>query len=274
MSRSPDEVLAGIPDWAGARWEVLSGGLTNTSYRVFKGDRTGVLKLDDGPREEPFNTRAAEAEIQSVAANASLAAPVILAGAGVYFTEYVEGAAWARSNLTEDSEFDQLAVALKQLHALPPAGRIFDANAAARSYVEKMDGLDPAVVAHCMEIIWNTGLPRNLCCCHNDLVAENLILASRLMFIDWEYACDNDPLFDLATVIEDHQLSDAQLVRLLDAYFDGEGWQWRRALEQQRKLYRALLCLWMASRPDSDAVEVRSVVGRLTNRQADSRHRS
>jgi len=264
MSRNPDEVLAGISDWAGARWEALSGGLTNTSYGVFKGDRTGVLKLDDGPREEPFNTRAAEAEIQSAAASVGLAAPVILAEVGVYFTEFVEGSIWARSNLTEDSEFDRLAAALKQLHALPLTGRLFDAHAAARSYVEKIDGLDPAVVAHCIAVISNVRTPPNLCCCHNDLVAENLISGSSLVLIDWEYACENDPLFDLATVVEDHQLSDAQLVRLLDAYFDGEGRQWRRALEEQRKLYRALLCLWMASRPDSDAASLQTVVERLT----------
>ena len=39
--------------------------------------------------------------------------------------------------------------------------------------------------------------PRAPCCCHNDLVVGNIIAAPEIRFLDWEYACDNDPFFDL-----------------------------------------------------------------------------
>ena len=84
------------------------------------------------------------------------------------------------------------------------------------------------------------------------------------MFLDWEYACDNDPFFDLATIVEHHELSDAHTAELLNAYFDGDGQRWRHHLERQRKLYLALLCLWMASRPDSDTAALALVVQRLS----------
>jgi thiamine kinase-like enzyme len=86
--------------------------------------------------------------------------------------------------------------------------------------------------------------PMNLCCCHNDLVAENIIATPDIRFLDWEYACDNDPLFDLAVIVAHHGLSDGQARVLLDAYFDGNGDAWRRQLGVQVRLYNALNWLW------------------------------
>jgi thiamine kinase-like enzyme len=150
------------------------------------------------------------------------------------------------------------------VHSLPLTGRSFDATVAAKRYVAEITGLESAVVEHCTSTISKMRSPHNLCCCHNDLVAENLITTPELMFLDWEYACDNDPLFDLATIIEHHELSDSQAELLLNAYFGGDGLRWRKSLERNRKLYLSLLCLWMASRPDGDATALENVVERLS----------
>ena len=83
------------------------------------------------------------------------------------------------------------------------------------------------------------------------------------MFLDWEYSSDNDPFFDLATIVEHHELNDQQVTVFLDAYMDDDGQRWRAHLEQQCTLYLALLCLWMGSRSDSDPVELDSVALRL-----------
>ena len=264
VTLSPEQVLAEIPGWEGAGCTKLSGGLTNRSWRVTAGKKSGVLKIDDGPREAPFNTRCAEANTQNMAARVGLAPYIILANDQYFFTEYVEGVVWQRSCLEEDGNLELIATALQRLHALPLTGRSFDAGIAAKRYVERIAGLDVDVVRKCTEIITRMRLPQNLCCCHNDLVAENLITTPELMFLDWEYACDNDPFFDLATVVEHHELDDTQVTRLLDAYLDGDGRRWREHLEKQRELYLALLCLWMGSRPDSDPKELQKVAARLT----------
>lgn len=263
VTLTPEQVLANIPAWEGASYTELSGGLTNRTWRVTAGDKAGVLKIDDGPREAPFNTRCAEANTQNIAARAGLAPHIILADDGFYFTEFVDGVVWQRSCLEDDSNLELIATTLRHLHALPLTGRSFDAGVAAKRYVERVTGLDADVVRKCTEIIARMRLPQNLCCCHNDLVAENLITTPDLKFLDWEYACDNDPFFDLATVVEHHELSDAQVTKLLDAYLDGDGQRWRAHLEKQRKLYLALLCLWMGSRADSDTVELQKVATRL-----------
>jgi len=263
VTLTPEEVLADIPGWESASCTELNGGLTNRTWRVTTGGKEGVLKIDDGPREAPFNTRCAEANTQNIAARAGLAPYIILANDGLYFTEFVEGVVWQRSCLEEDSNLELIAAALQRLHALPLTGRSFDAGVAAKRYVERIAGLDADVVQKCTEIIARMRLPQNLCCCHNDLVAENLITTPDLKFLDWEYACDNDPFFDIATVVEHHELSDAQVTKLLDAYLGGDGQRWREHLEKQRKLYLALLCLWMGSRPDSNPGELQEVASRL-----------
>lgn len=263
VTLTPKSVLAGIPGWEGATITELKGGLTNKTWRIVKGARAGVLKIDNGSRDAPLNTRCDEGYVQNAAAKAGLAATVILANDGVYFSEYLEGTVWTRDSFRLAGNLELIAAALKRLHALPLTGRALDARVAAKRYVEKVAGIDSSVVEKCTDIIHRMRLPHNLCCCHNDLVAENIIATPDIMFLDWEYACDNDPFFDLATVVEHHELDDALVTQFLNAYLGGDGERWRNHLERQRQLYLALLCLWMASRSDSDPNELERVAQRL-----------
>ena len=73
---------------------------------------------------------------------------------------------------------------------------------------------------------------------------ENIVNTPETRFLDWEYACDNDPFFDLATVAAHHELSPAQRDVLLNAYFDGDGSRWREQLERRVVVYESLLYLW------------------------------
>ena len=263
MSISPDDILAEIPGWENASFTRLSGGYTNRTWHVVHGERAAVLKIDDARRKQPFNTRSAEAIVQTSAAKAGLAAKVILAKDGMYLTEYAEGTVWEWDSFATNPNLELLAAALKRVHSLPRTGRTFDTAFAAKRYANEIRDLHPGIIARCSDIVTSMRKPQNLCCCHNDLVAENMITTPDLMFLDWEYACDNDPFYDLATVVEYHELKDSQTEFFLDAYFDGDGQRWRESLEEYRKLYLALLLLWTASRPKSDEEDVAEVVGRF-----------
>lgn len=264
MGQSPAELLANVPGWDGASFERLTGGLTNDVYHVRVGGKSAVLKVDQGPRQSPFNTRLAEAQIQAGAAEVGLAASVIAADEQMYLTEYLEGDVWTPTTLQDEHSLSLLGSSLRKLHSLPLTGRCFDAAAAASQYAQGIEVLDNSVVALCLQQFAGIRMPRNLRCCHNDLVAENIISTPELMFLDWEYACDNDPLFDLATVVEHHNLSDTQSKQLLDAYFDSDGSRWLENLVTYRRMYVALLCLWMASQPGCDSDELDRVVTRIT----------
>ena len=244
MSIAPETVLAEIPGWEHARVSRLSGGLTNRAWLVETGDRRAVLKIDDRPRNAPYNHRKAEAQIQSVAAQQGLANEVLLVTDTVYMTEYLEGNVWAITCLQKDENLDALAAALRRLHALPLTGRTFDAISAARDYARRIEKSDLTKVSDCLQKIESMPLPHNLCCCHNDLVVENIITTPDVRFLDWEYACDNDPFFDLATIVAHHKLSPERTDYLLHAYFDGDGHRWRSHLAGQAEFYEALLWLW------------------------------
>ena len=197
------------------------------------------------------------------AVEAGLAAKVILAKDGMYLTEYVEGTVWDCYTMGTNADLELLAAVLKRVHSLPLTGRTFDTAFAAKRYADEIRDLHPGIIARCSDIVTSMRRPLNLCCCHNDLVAENLISTPELKFLDWEYACDNDPFFDLATVVEHHELNESQVVLFLNAYFHGDGERWRENIEKNRKLYLALVLLWMASLPDSDADEIKSVAERF-----------
>jgi len=247
--QSPESLLADLPEWAGATFKELSGGLTNRTLLVEADDRRAVLKIDEKPRETPFNSRQRESQIQSVAAEHGLASKVLLATDSLYMTEYIDGVVWSGACLGDNTNLDSLAAALRKLHALPLTGRTFDAIGAAREYTRDIDESEAQRVSDCLRKIEAGPRPHNLCCCHNDLVAANIINTPDVCFLDWEYACDNDPFFDLATVVAHHKLSAEQSDYLLHSYFSGDGERWREQLVRQTSVYEALLWLWEASRP-------------------------
>jgi thiamine kinase-like enzyme len=246
-STGPDEVLATLPGWAGASWCELPGGLTNRTLRIEKGGRRAGLKIDPEPRSAPYNSRRQEARIQERAAALGRANRVLHVGEMVLLTEWADGDVWTRAHFDNDRNLEHLAAALRDVHALPLTGHTFDAAAAARQYARKASATDAETARRHLATIESAPGPMNLCCCHNDLVAENIISTPEVRFLDWEYAADNDPLFDLAIVVAHHGLAERQAGVLLDAYFDGNAAAWRGQLAEQMRRYDALNWLWAAA---------------------------
>ncbi len=260
---SHENVIRNLPEWRDATPTKLASGLTNETWLLQKDDRKAVLKIDERPRQSPYNSRLDEAAVQSLAAEAGLANNVLFADKRIYLTEYIEGSTWNPDDLDKEGKIEQLASALRRLHTLPLTGRSFDAVAAAQQYAQTIEYPDKQLVGVCMDTIKNSRLPNYLCCSHNDLVAENIIATPALKFIDWEFACDNDPMFDLATIVEHHELSEGQARSLLDNYFGGSGERWQPKLVEQQRLYLALYWLWLASRRDSSDRALKRLAGRL-----------
>lgn len=244
-----EEIIASIPGWRDASVRFLPGGLTNRNFLVETDSQRGVLKFDAAPRPAPLNPRIDEAEVQKQGVQAGIANAVLYFDETTYLVEYVDGEVWAPQHLDDDANLLLLADALRKLHAMPLTGRVFDARLAARVYRAELEGEEASIAKEHVEIIESMRRPKNICCCHNDLVAANILATPELRFLDWEYARDNDPFFDLATVVEHHGLSNRQAEFLLDAYFDGNGARWRAQLGEQQRLYRSLLWLWAAAKP-------------------------
>jgi thiamine kinase-like enzyme len=242
-----EAALRRIPGWESASWMPIDGGLTNRVWLVESGGRKGLLKVDGQVRGIPFVNRLQEARIQDTAAAEGLANRVFFANETTLLTEYVDGTVWSARQFNDDENLARLARALKCLHALPPVGRRFDAVAAAEKYSGNIGNADPLRAQQCMRTIRSFAAPEQVRCCHNDLVAENILDSGGIRFLDWEYAADNDPLFDLATVVAHHGLDSRQAGILLDAYFDGYGARKRSQFAEHVRLYEALCWLWEAA---------------------------
>lgn len=262
-SRTPEDFLAGLSGWSGASVSELAGGLTNQVWLVTKDDRKAILKLDRKRRDAPFHSRNVEARIQQRAADWGIASTILYADDETLLATYVEGSVWNAGQLESPGNIVNLAAAMRRLHSLPLTGHSFDAIAAARMYAADTRLPGNPLVEHCVRFVGAQPPPQGLRCCHNDLVAENIIASPEIIFLDWEYACDNDPLYDLASVVEYHDLDDGIVMQLLNAYFDGAGERHLHALQEQRRLYRALLWLWLATRPGTRETELDAVAERI-----------
>jgi thiamine kinase-like enzyme len=240
----PDQFLATIPGWGGASYRELPGGLTNRTLLVEKEGRRAVMKIDPALRKAPYNSRPDEARIQDRAAAIGRATGVLYVADTVLLSEWAEGEVWTRDQFDDDENLERLGSALREIHGLPLTGRTFDAVAAARLYASCVNGADSNAARQHLAVVESAPAPTNLRCCHNDLVADNIISAPAVRFLDWEYACDNDPLFDVAVVVAHHGLSDRQAGILLDACFGGYSGSFRERLGGQVRLYNALNWLW------------------------------
>jgi thiamine kinase-like enzyme len=79
--------------------------------------------------------------------------------------------------------------------------------------------------------------PIELVFAHNDLLAANLIDdGRRLWLVDWEYGAFNSPLFDLANLASNNELSGAAEGELLERYFGGP------LDADRRRRYQAMAC--------------------------------
>ncbi len=244
--------IARIPgvEPAKARYRPLGGGRSNRSWLVETEDRKLVLRLD-GPQARAFGLdRHTELAILERASGQGIAPEVVYAdpGAGILVYEYLPGRCWTRADLASDTNLEALAALFRRVHALPHSGVLFDAAGAAARYLERIRGDESlfAIGQRCRDIVASAPAPTGTACCHNDVVAANVIATPALRLLDWEYACDNEPLFDLASLIGYHDLEAAQQGTLLRAYAGDLAL--RERLAEQLRLFDALQWLWLAAR--------------------------
>jgi len=248
------EALALVPDWDPAEFEVqeLKGGLTNRTYHLRNGEDEYVLRLDAAQAGFFEFDRTSELLILDGAGKAGLAPEVIYADKdlGILVTAFLPGRVWDESDLNSVDALESLAELLRKVHALPLCDNRIDVSAVAISYenyLEKRHGLH-AFASHCVDVISKLPVHNGAVCCHNDIVAANVIESSELKLIDWEFACDNDPMFDLASAIGFHNLDEPGATTLLDAYAGGADAELKARLAEQVRVYDAIQWLWLASR--------------------------
>ena len=227
-----EEVVSKIEDWRGKDISIqpLSGGLTNTNFRVtvdgtpyfvrVPGESTELLAIDRN--NEVYNTKAA--------AEAGVAPPVLyhLPEYNVLVLKFLDGQTMSKDALSQPGMPTRMAHTIKKLHAGPRFYSDFNMFRLTEYYLKLCDQRSIKIpegylermptVARMEEAMSVRSLPTVPC--NNDLLAENYIDdGQKLWLIDYEYSGNNDPTFELGNTCQEMEFNDAQIHEVCTAYF-------------------------------------------------------
>jgi thiamine kinase-like enzyme len=225
----------------------LKKGLTNRNYVVKTLKHTVVVRVPFDDQAQIVNRKHEALAIDLVQAH-QLDFEVLYfdVKTGIKITTYVPDF----ESFEETAVLDRIqrtANLMRRLHAIQQTiGHCFDPIARYqqyRSYVKK-----PLIKDQYAEQVldrFSRFTPR-LTLCHNDWVAGNIgFTPSKDYLIDYEYAGDNDPFFDVMSFITENQLSAQEEQAFLDAYFlDGLSKSDKDTLALYRDVHNLLWCTW------------------------------
>ena len=210
--------------------EVLDGGLTNANFKVSTPERTAVVRLSSSDGDLLAIDRDAE-NLNSRRAAESGAAPAILD----YLPEHhalvvawVEGTTLTSQHMHDEGTLVAAAAVCRMLHSGPRFVGDFDMFEVQRRYLTIVTergyrlpagylDLLPEVdrIAAALAVRTEATVP-----CNNDLLPANFIDdGSRLWVIDYEYAGNNDPCFELGNIWSEAALPTGHLDVLVDSYY-------------------------------------------------------
>ncbi len=227
-----DEVVSKIEDWRGKNISVqpLSGGLTNTNYKVEVDGTPFFVRVPGESTELLAVDRANEYHNAKAAAEAGVAPKVLyhLPAYNVMVLEFLTGKTMSKESLSAPGMPTRMAQAIKKLHAGPRFLLDFNMFRLTEYYlgicsdrdIRVPDGyLDrmPTVtrIEKAMFVKPLATVP-----CNNDLLAENYIDdGEQLWLIDYEYSGNNDPTFELGNTCQEMQFNEEQIREVCAAYF-------------------------------------------------------
>jgi thiamine kinase-like enzyme len=204
---------------------LLEGGITNRNYRITWGGRECVLRLPGKETALLGIDRATERDATRAAAGI---APDVIAFDPRHeclVTSFIDGRPVGSDEL-RGPLLDEVAGALRTIHrgprltyAFSPWQRVARYRATAvRRRMPLPPGFDE-VSAAAARISAALG-SRPSAPCHNDLLTANFMHdGSRLRILDWEYAGQGDPVFDLANLASNNGFEEPDEERLLEAYY-------------------------------------------------------
>jgi thiamine kinase-like enzyme len=229
--------LRAVPAFAEGPLRVaeLPGGLTNRNYKVTTGDGQRYVARLSSPDASLLAVDRDAEHHDSVAAATTGIAPAVVdrvvdgpGGSGILVLAWVDARAWTPDDVRQDVNLPRIAAACRVLHAGPRFARDFDMFALQRRYLalvrergfrlpDRYEEFLPAVdrIRAALAVRAGPTVP-----CNNDLLAANVLDdGSRLWLIDYEYAGNNDPCFELGNIWSESTLETGQLDVLVNAYY-------------------------------------------------------
>jgi thiamine kinase-like enzyme len=229
------------------RLKKLNKGLTNQNFLIHTAHHALVFRLPYADQSNIVNRAHEAAAMRAVAPfNLDFETLYFDPSTGVKMTRYVE--AFRSFDETQaEARIERTATLMRRLHALNTTiGFAFDPIQRYRQYrshVKKPRIEDTHAEVTLTQI---QALKRPMTLCHNDWVEGNIgFTDAKDYLIDYEYAGDNDPYFDVMSFITENTLSVDEEQRFIEAYFQRTlDANERSDLELYRDLHNLLWCAW------------------------------
>jgi len=227
-----EEVVEKINDWKGREISIqhLSGGLTNTNYKVVVDGTPFFIRVPGAGTELLAIDRNNEYHSAKVAEKAGVGPKVLyhLPEYNVMVLEFLNGITMSKESLNKPDMPKRMADSIKRLHA--GERLLLDFNMFRLTeyylslckerkikipdgYLERLDTVKQIEKAM-------SAKPLATAPCNNDLLAENYIDdGKQLWLIDYEYSGNNDPTFELGNTCQEMEFSDEQINEVCAAYF-------------------------------------------------------
>jgi thiamine kinase-like enzyme len=227
-----DDVVARIADWQGrdVRAAPLSGGLTNSNYRVDVDGVAYVVRIPGQSTELLSVNREHEYHNTLAAAQAGVGARIVhyLPDIPVMVLEFIPGPTMSGERLRDPAMIARIARSVRMLHAGPSFVNEFNMFRTMDFYLDIVqqhgiripDGYtDYIPIARRIEAAL-AARPLPLAPCNNDLLAENFIDDGQLLrLVDYEYSGNNDPCFELGNICNESDFPPELVEQLCAAYF-------------------------------------------------------
>jgi thiamine kinase-like enzyme len=226
-----EEVLAAVPELRDAESvERLTGGLTNTNYKVTSPSGCYVVRISGKDTSLLAIDRENEVHNTIAAAETGVGAPFVAAlpEQDALVLGFLEGEVMDAEKLRTGGHVSAIADACRRLHSGRRFLKDFDMFEIQPGYLEivrergfrlpaRYEDFEPKIreLERAMRVRPEATVP-----CNNDLLAENFILVDgEMRLIDYEYSGNNEASFELGNVWSESNLSLGQLEELVAAYW-------------------------------------------------------
>jgi thiamine kinase-like enzyme len=226
-----EEVLAAVPELHDAESvEPLTGGLTNTNYKITSPAGCYVVRISGKDTSLLAIDRENEAHNTIAAAETGVGAPfvAVLPEHDALVLGFLDGEVMDSEKLRSGEHIDAIAEACRRLHAGRRFLHDFDMFEIQPGYLAivrergfrlpaRYEEFEPKIreLERAMRVRPEPKVP-----CNNDLLAENFIRVNgEMRLIDYEYSGNNEASFELGNVWSESNLSQEQLEELVAAYW-------------------------------------------------------
>lgn len=233
-----DEIHAALtaidpPELSGEqRLTALPGGASNRNFLLTDatGGRTVLRVAADLRYSERFGLdRWRDAEAHRIAERAGVALPLlgITLPRGHSLVAFGDEPVVDQARIREPRVLEACTRALRTAHLAGVMADEFSPSAEVGRFVQIARDEDlpmPSDISSLVvvserirDLFAATEVPRRLC--HNDVQLPNFLSGECTWILDWEYAAQGNPFFDLAMIASNAELDDGEMRRMLAAYF-------------------------------------------------------